>query len=53
MFRKVLSEFKRLELREHTDYMMAVMVIKGMFEGDRIMEGEKRKFLGVMEDEKR
>ena len=53
MFRKVLSEFKRLKLREHTDYMMAVMVIKGMFEGDRIMEGEKRKFLGVMEDEKR
>ena len=29
-FRKTVSEFKRLKMSEHTDYMLAVMMVQGI-----------------------
>ena len=35
-FRKIVSEFKRLKMSEHPDYMLAVMMIDGLFVGKKI-----------------
>ena len=49
-FRKVVNEFKRLKMSEHCDYMLVVMMIEGLYGGQKIKEEERRRFLEVIED---
>ena len=48
-FYSLMSEFEKIELEQHPRYMLGIMMIVGMKNKDKITDGQKQRFVEIIE----